>query len=104
MKLYSTILKSCEDENVIEKSRFITNIILRAHLAHAGYPLIGDAKYGDRDFNLQMKECYGLTTQLLHANRLAFVNMSPPLGYLDGMEIKANPSRSFQNIKKDIFG
>lgn len=27
MKLYSTILKSCEDENVIEKSRFITNII-----------------------------------------------------------------------------
>lgn len=77
---------------------------IRAHLAHAGYPLIGDAKYGDRDFNLQMKECYGLTTQLLHANRLAFVNMSPPLGYLDGMEIKANPSRSFQNIKKDIFG
>lgn len=27
MKLYSTILKDCEDEQIIEKSRFITNVI-----------------------------------------------------------------------------
>jgi len=40
---------------------------IRVHLAHAGYPLVGDALYGGRPLA-------GLNRQALHAVRLAFVH------------------------------
>ena len=39
---------------------------IRAHLAHAGFPIIGDAKYGQR--------VRGLSRPLLHARRITFVD------------------------------
>jgi 23S rRNA pseudouridine955/2504/2580 synthase len=45
---------------------------IRVHAAHAGYPLAGDPKYGDADFNELMKST-GLTRMFLHAHRLSFV-------------------------------
>ena len=40
---------------------------IRVHLAHAGYPIVGDDKYGDFALNRQLKQ-----RLLLHAARLVF--------------------------------
>ena len=45
---------------------------IRVHAAHAGYPLAGDEKYGDAEFNEKMKAS-GLTRMFLHAHQLSFV-------------------------------
>jgi 23S rRNA pseudouridine955/2504/2580 synthase len=44
---------------------------IRVHAAFAGHPVAGDPKYGDREFNLRMKE-RGLERMFLHAHALAF--------------------------------
>src|SRR5688572_13064770 len=45
---------------------------IRVHAAHAGYPLAGDDKYGDAEFNETMKTL-GLTRMFLHAHQVSFV-------------------------------
>jgi len=76
---------------------------IRAHLAHAGYPVIGDAKYGDSRLNRKISEKYGLTTQLLHAEKLIFEDMTPRFEYMTGIEIIAPPPGEFNRIKSEIF-
>jgi 23S rRNA pseudouridine955/2504/2580 synthase len=44
---------------------------IRVHAAHAGYPIAGDDKYGDEDFNEKMKAS-GLGRMFLHAHQLSF--------------------------------
>jgi 23S rRNA pseudouridine955/2504/2580 synthase len=44
---------------------------IRVHAAHAGYPVAGDEKYGDREKDARLKE-YGLTRMFLHAAALTF--------------------------------
>src|SRR5512141_3182420 len=41
---------------------------IRVHSAHSGHPIAGDEKYGDREFNLRMRE-FGLRRLFLHAAR-----------------------------------
>jgi 23S rRNA pseudouridine955/2504/2580 synthase len=43
----------------------------RVHAAHAGHPIAGDDKYGERDFNRDMRRL-GLKRLFLHAARLRF--------------------------------
>jgi 23S rRNA pseudouridine955/2504/2580 synthase len=45
---------------------------IRVHAAHAGYPLAGDEKYGEEEFNEKAKE-WGLKRMFLHAHQLSFV-------------------------------
>jgi 23S rRNA pseudouridine955/2504/2580 synthase len=45
---------------------------IRVHATHAGYPLAGDEKYGEEEFNVTMK-AMGLTRMFLHAHQLSFV-------------------------------
>lgn len=45
----------------------------RVHAAHLGHPIAGDDKYGDRDFNREMRGL-GLRRLFLHAARLEFVH------------------------------
>jgi 23S rRNA pseudouridine955/2504/2580 synthase len=45
---------------------------IRVHAAHAGYPLAGDEKYGEEEFNGKAKE-WGLKRMFLHAHQLSFV-------------------------------
>ena len=45
---------------------------IRVHAAHAGYPLAGDEKYGDAEFNEEMLAS-GLKRMFLHAHHLSFV-------------------------------
>jgi len=42
------------------------------HAAHAGYPLAGDEKYGDAEFNEKM-QASGLSRMFLHAHHVSFV-------------------------------
>ena len=76
---------------------------IRAHLSHAGYPVIGDVKYGDSRLNRKLSREYGLTTQLLHAERLYFDKMTPDFEYLNGIEIKAAVPPEFERIKTGLF-
>lgn len=76
---------------------------IRAHLAKAGYPIIGDAKYGDFEVNRKVKRKFGQTTQLLHAYKLVFSDMEEPFAYLQGKEITAELPKDFARIKEKIF-
>jgi len=42
---------------------------IRVHAAHAGHPIAGDTKYGDTDFNRELKQA-GLKRLFLHAARV----------------------------------
>lgn len=44
---------------------------IRVHAAHAGHPVAGDERYGDKDFNDYLKS-FGLTRMFLHAHSLSF--------------------------------
>ena len=44
---------------------------IRVHAAHAGYPVAGDEKYGNREKDAKLKE-YGLSRMFLHAASLTF--------------------------------
>lgn len=45
---------------------------IRVHAAYAGHPVAGDPKYGDAEFNEEMRE-FGLERMFLHASSLSFV-------------------------------
>lgn len=77
---------------------------IRAHLQYAGFPLIGDAKYGDRRQNARIAERTGLTTQLLHARRLIFTGLEEPLAYLNGQQAEAPLPPQWAFIQKECFG
>ena len=50
---------------------------IRVHAAHAGYPIAGDEKYGDRDRDGSIK-ALGLNRMFLHASRLRFQRQNAP--------------------------
>lgn len=58
---------------------------IRAHLAHIGFPIIGDGKYGKNEINKKFKQ----KTQLLESYSLKFTFTSPSgiLEYLNGKVI-----------------
>ncbi|HVI39869.1 MAG TPA: RluA family pseudouridine synthase [Anaerovoracaceae bacterium] len=77
---------------------------IRAHLAKAGFPVIGDVKYEIKGQNKKIEQNFKLTTQLLHAYKLCFDDGVAPLEYLKGMEVKANLPVNFEAIKDSLFG
>ena len=77
---------------------------IRAHLAKAGYPVIGDVKYAMKGQNKKIEQTYHLTTQLLHAYKLCFDDGVPPLAYMKGAEVRANLPINFEAIKQSLFG
>ena len=79
---------------------------IRAHLASAGHPIIGDTKYGNQEINIQLKKKYHLTAQLLHAWRMHFpdtketVCTEDVLSGLNGKTIYAPIPEKFKQIIK----
>ena len=70
---------------------------IRTQLAHAGYPLLGDSKYGG---NTALNP-----TQLLHSYMLCFREMPEgKLSYLTGKVIKCPPPENFRAVRDSIFG
>lgn len=51
---------------------------IRAHLASIGHPLLGDYKYGDRDWNNRYQSLCGIKSQLLHAYKVEFPRLEKP--------------------------
>jgi len=44
---------------------------IRVHAQHAGHPVAGDAKYGDEEFNSELR-AFGLNRMFLHAHSVSF--------------------------------
>ena len=76
---------------------------IRAHLAKAGHPVIGDVKYGDRKVNEMVRRRFNLNTQLLHAYKLTFRGCTGALEYLNDLEITADLPEDFANIRRELF-
>lgn len=74
---------------------------IRAHLAAAGHPVIGDYKYGDRRMNDSYKKKYGLSSQLLHAYRLEMPVCTDTLKQLSQKVQIAEVPKLFADICKD---
>ncbi len=80
---------------------------IRAHLAAAGYPLAGDAKYGDRDINKRLARDYGLKSQLLHAYEMSFAACDGCQDMeidVSGLKIISTPGKLYDRILKSLFG
>ena len=83
------MLDSCMEYSLLEVE-LITGRThqIRAHLAHLGYPICGDDRYGDRDKNKQWK----VTRQQLWATRVEFsFRPGTCLGYLDNRKFSVSP-------------
>lgn len=68
---------------------------IRAHLAGEGHPLLGDYKYGDRAWNEEYRQKFGVRWQLLHACRVEFPKLEAPFSDLS--------ERTFVSGLPDIF-
>lgn len=73
-KSYSRIMTefipiSFNGDSTLLKIKLITGKShqIRAHLKYLGYPMAGDIKYGNKTYNLYMKNNYKLANHLLHA-------------------------------------
>ncbi|MDR2156958.1 MAG: RluA family pseudouridine synthase [Clostridiales Family XIII bacterium] len=72
---------------------------IRAHMAEAGHPVVGDAKYGDRAVNAHMEESFGLTTQFLHACRIRINTGRGSLAYLSGRVFESALPENLKRIE-----
>lgn len=77
---------------------------IRAQAQAAGYPVIGDSKYGDPAEVRFVSETFGLTTQLLHAYRLVFEDMPPDYQRLEGKTVIMKVPARFRKIAGELFG
>jgi len=57
------------------KCRIITGRThqIRVHATHSGHPIVGDIKYGDKNFNKTLKS--DINRMMLHAHKIKFKNM-----------------------------
>jgi 23S rRNA pseudouridine955/2504/2580 synthase len=75
---------------------------IRAHLAEAGHPVVGDPKYGDRNANRRFAERHGLVSQFLHACRLEITEGRGSLEYLTGRVIESPLPRRLAGVLESL--
>ena len=75
---------------------------IRAQLAAAGYPIIGDRKYGESKVNDVTAKKFGITTQMLHAYKIVIRNGEGSLDYLTGKEFSCEPPERFRAIAEEL--
>lgn len=68
---------------------------IRVHLAHINHPIVGDHKYGERDY---------VDTLCLHHYKLRFYNMEGLFDYLNNIEFTAPLPQDFNDILDGIEG
>ena len=74
---------------------------IRAHLAHIGFPIAGDYKYGEANTNAYVKKKYGVKSQLLLAHELRFPKGFTELPGLDGRSICCDTPEVFTRIMQE---
>lgn len=92
------VLQRFEDATLIEaKPQTGRTHQIRVHALYAKHPLVGDEKYGDKDFNKKFRE-YGCKRLFLHAYSLKFTlsSISQPL------EITADLSLDLQGCLEQL--
>ncbi len=72
---------------------------IRAHLASIGHPLLGDEKYGDREWNRSFKDVKLPKWQLLHSYRLEFPKLEGELAELSNQAFVAKEPRVYEELK-----
>ena len=94
-----TVLKSTEKASLL-KIRLITGKShqIRGHLASTGHPVFGDYKYGNREFNNQIKWKEGINYQLLHSYELI---VPEGTGELSGLHIIDPVPEAFHQVQKN---
>ncbi|MDR3224849.1 MAG: RluA family pseudouridine synthase [Clostridiales Family XIII bacterium] len=71
---------------------------IRAHLAEAGHPVVGDPKYGDSAVNKRFAREFALPSQFLHACRLEIAEGRGSLEYLTGTVIESPLPRKLASV------
>lgn len=74
---------------------------IRVHAQHIGFPIAGDDKYGDDEFNRQLKS-KGLKRLFLHAYSLKFYLPDPETGQDTSIFVEAPLDESLVNILKRL--
>ncbi len=77
---------------------------IRAHLASAGFPLLGDPKYGNAGANKLIFSKFHLPSQFLHAYSLTFERGEGCLEYLSGKVITCPLPENLADIATALFG
>ena len=77
---------------------------IRAHLAAEGFPIVGDAKYGERDLNRRLASEYGLQSQFLHAYRLKIRKAYGVLSGLQGRSFIDPLPAALEGMADRLFG
>ncbi len=72
---------------------------IRIHLAHIGYPIANDDKYGNKTFNNEFKK-YGISRMMLHAKSISFVC---PMTQ-NFFKIKSNYDYKMKKLIKNLKG
>lgn len=68
---------------------------IRAQLAHSGFPIIGDPKYGDAELNRK----FGKNYQILRAYKIKFNFKQGKLAYMNGLTVKLDADKFIDSLK-----
>lgn len=72
---------------------------IRVHATHAGHPIIGDEKYGDKDTNRQFRTL-GCKRLFLHASSISFILPSSGQAYTILAPLDDELKRFLENLSK----
>ena len=68
-----------------------------------GHPVMGDSKYGDFEWNKEVKKKFHLNHQFLHAYKLTFVDPIGSMSYLKGKTFTSQLPEQLEKIQKELF-
>lgn len=97
-------IKFCGEYTLVE-ANLITGRThqIRVHLSYAGYPIVGDAKYGDFKLNKIFRDKYKFENQFLHAHSIEFKKIGGVLSYLSNKKFIAELPEKENNIISKLF-